>query len=268
MTKQLNIRMDESQIYSEIGSRPIWPLGTRGYAPDGRVYRAALNSAVALAVGRLTRPAEKTLGHANLTVAAALQPGAKSITATLTFARLLFDDYKDGLIYVNDADDQGSVYGIAGNSQTDPEGIATIDLTLSIRTVLTTSSQVTLIRNRYQTVRITETVANERALGTSPVAISADNHFWVQVAGPAAILQDGAWDENKDLVPSDQVRGAAMVASSVSQGAETRTTDVTYTDRLARSNVVPSTAVTNTIGYAIDPRADTEFGLVHLSLDV
>lgn len=267
MSKQLNIRMDEAQIYSEISTKRIWTLGTRGYAPDGRAFRAALNSAVALTVGSLARPAEKTPEHANLAVPTAVEVGGRLLTVTLTFGRTLTDEYADGLVYVNDVDDQGNVYSVVGNSETDPEGTATINLSLPARTKLTTSSQVTLIRNRYRAVRVTETVANERAVGSSPVAIAANTYFWAQVAGPAAILQDGAWDENKDLVPSDQVRGAAMVASSVSQGAEARLTDVTYADRLTVSNVVPSTGVTNTIGYAIDPRADTEFGLVYLSLD-
>ncbi|KKL23606.1 hypothetical protein LCGC14_2423670 [marine sediment metagenome] len=201
-------------------------------------------------------------------MAATVLDGVRSVTVTLTFDGVAFDEYKDGLLYVNDVDNQGDVYGISGNDGQGLEGTVTISLHTPLRTALTTSSQVSLVRNRYQGVRITETVANERTLGASPVAVAASEYFWAQVGGPAVILQDGAWDENKDLVPSDQVRGAAMVASSASQGAETRLTDVTYADRLVRSNVVPSTAVTNTIGYAIDPRADTEHGLVHLSLDV
>ncbi len=267
MTKQLNIRMNENETY-ESGPKPTYALGTRGYAPDGRVYRYARNSTVALAVGRLTRRTEKTLGHSNLSVAVAVLPGAGAITVALTFDGISSSEYQDGLLYVNDALGQGDVYGITGTDSQGTASTATIHLTLRLRNALTTSSQVSIIKNRYQGVRITEAMANVRALGATPMAVSANDYFWAQVAGPAALLQDGAWDENKDLVPSDQVRGAVMAASSVSQGAETRLTDVGHTDRQVLSNVIPFTPVTNIIGYALDPRADTEHGLVHLSLDV
>ncbi len=267
MTKQLNIRISENEIY-ETGAGLNKALGTRGYAPDGRVYRAVLNSAAVLTIGKLIRRPEKTLGHGNLSIATHAERGAPKLDVTLTYDRMTLNEYRDGLLYVNDGAGQGEIYGIASNTATIPGATATITLNIPLKTILTTSSEVSLIRNRYQGVRATETVVNERALGAAPIAIAANTYFWAQVAGPATILQDGAWDEINDLVPSDQVRGAAMAASSVSQRAATRITDVTFADRQVLSNVVPSTAVTNTVGYAIDPRADTEHGLVHLSVDV
>lgn len=267
MSRQLNIRLSENQVY-DIGAGQSWPLGTRAYAPDGRVFRYALNSAVALTIGKLVRRPEKTLGHGNLTVAAAAALGATEFTVTLTLAETAFDEYKDGLVYVNDVTGQGNLYGVVGNSLTNKEGTLTININVPLKIALTTSSQVSLIKNRYNGVRVTELTPNERTLGSCVVAVPASNYFWAQVAGPAVILQDSEWDENKDLVPSTNLRGAAMSASAVNQVAEARVGDVSYIDRLVEGNVVPSTAVTNTIGYALDPRADTEFGLVQLSLDV
>jgi hypothetical protein len=190
------------------------------------------------------------------------------VTLTLTHDKVTLDEYKNGLLYINDGAGQGEVYGITSNTATIPGATATITLNIPLKTALTTSSEVSLIKNRYAGIRITETVVNERALGATVLTIPASNYFWAQVAGPLTLLQNGAWDESNDLVPSDQVRGAAMAASSTSQRAATRITDVTFADRQVLSNVVPSTAVTNIVGYVIDPRADTEHGLVHLSVDV
>ncbi len=266
-SRQLNIRLSENQIY-DTGVDQAWTLGTRAYAPDGRVFRYALNSAVALTTGKCVRRPEKTLGHGNLTVAAAAALGATTFTVTLTFASTAFDEYKDGLVYVNDVTGQGNLYGVVGNSLTNQEGTLTVNINVPLKIALTTSSQVSLIKNRYNGVRVTELTPNERVLGVNPVAVVANGYFWAQVAGPATALQDGEWDENKDLVPSTNLRGAAMSASAVNQIAEARVGDASYADRLVEGNVIPTTAVTNTIGYALDPRADTEFGLVQLSLDV
>ncbi|KKN17217.1 hypothetical protein LCGC14_0968040 [marine sediment metagenome] len=267
MTRQLNIRLAENQVY-DIGAGQSWPLGTRAYAPDGRVFRYAKNSAIALTIGKLVRRPEKTLGHQNLAVAAAAALDATSFTVTLTFASTTFDEYEGGLVYVNDVTGQGYLYGITGNSLTNQEGTLTVTINVPLKIALTTSSQISLIKNRYNGARVTETTPNERTLGSCVVAVPANNYFWAQVAGPAVILQDGEWDENKDLVPSTNLRGSAMAASAINQIAEARVGDASYADRLFQGNVIPSTAVTNTIGYALDPRADTEYGLVQLSLDV
>lgn len=266
MTKPMNVRLGENQLF-DISPGKSWPLGTRAFTTSGRVFKYARASAIAIAVGRLVRRPEESLGMSNLTVASAVSAGGTEITLTMTHGRTTLDEYAEGLFYINDAAGEGHVHEIVGNDAVSPTNTLTVDINAPIKVALSTSSQVTLIKSRWNGVRATELGPNERALGATPIAVTASYYFWAQVAGPCALLQDGEWDENKDLVPSTYVRGTTMVASSVSQGAEARLSDVILDDRLASGNVAPGTAVTNMIGYALDPRADTEYGLVHLNLD-
>lgn len=280
MSKPLNLRAAESEIYRETSGQG-WALGTRMYTPSGRIFRRAKAGTTALGVGTLMRKVENEAAHANLAVAAAVNVNTKIITLTLTSIGTTFDEYKDGLIYINDVTGQGYVYEINGNTLTDKAGTCTVNITASegVEVALTTSSEATLIKNRYNGVTICETTPSETSVGLTPAAVTASYYFWLQTGGPGAVLQDGTLYENRGVAPSVVTKGAGMVArvpigvngdSDTSFGyytAEALITDAEYNERVLSVNAIPGLLYNNVVGYSLDPRTSTEFSLIALTLE-
>lgn len=265
MSRQVNYKMAEKEIFNTSPGES-WPIGTRGYAPGGRVFRMVRANAVALTVGKLVRKPENEVKHADLTVAAAVDVGANEITLTLTGRTTIFDEYKDGLIYINDEGGQGHAYEVVGNTATLMNNTLTIDINAGLKVALTTSSKATLIKNRYNGVRITEPSPFERVLGVAPVAVTASYYFWLQTGGPAVVLQDGPLYETRDVIPSTRIRGAVAAAGSVTV-AEVLVADALGNERLVEVAAVPGAVPSNTFGYALDPRVDTDYALIQMELD-
>ena len=267
MSKVINYRGAEKEIFDSHATES-WPLGTRMYTENGRVFRRAKASATALAIGTCVRKPENEAGHSDLAIATAVDAGVLTFTVTLTYANSAFDAYKDGVIYINDAGGQGHVYNVVGNTAHNIIGTTTmtVDINAPLKTALTTSSRATFIKNRYNGVRISERIADERALGIVPAAVTASYYFWLQTGGPAAVLQDGTLFENRDVVPSIWVRGAVMAASSARLG-QALSGDHNYKEREALIPSAVGAVATNVVGYSLDPRVDTDYSLIQLTLD-
>ncbi len=268
MARPLNYRMAEKEIFN-VNSTESWPLGTRGYTVNGRTFRMARASGIALAIGTCVRKPENEPGHSDLAVAAAAATGALEFTVTLTYADSAFDAYKDGVVYINDAAGQGHVYNVVGNTSHNIEATTTmtIDINVPLKLALTTSSKVTLIKNRYNGVRVSEHIPSERALGIVPVAVTASYYFWLQTGGPVAALQDGSLFENQDVVPSAWVRGAVMAASNEYRQVSALSGDSEYNERAALIGAGAGSSATNVVGYSLDPRVDTDYSLVQVTLE-
>lgn len=257
--------MAEKEIFNPVPGASL-PLGARGYSPGGRVFRMAKASGVALTVGKLVRKPENEAGLQDLVVAAAVAIGGTSFTLTMNGPGMELDDYKDGVAYFNDGPNQGHSYVIVGSSKTAMTGTLTVTINAGLEVALTTSSKATLIKNRYDGVRITEPAPVERVLGVAPVAVTASYYFWLQTGGPAVVLQDGELYENRDVIPSSRIRGAAQTAGAANV-AETVVMDALGNERLIEVAAVPGTVPSNVFGYAMDPRANTDYALVQMELE-
>jgi len=256
----------------------MWPLSTRMHVPDGRVFRYAKAGSVALSVGKLVSSAAREPQHANLSVdAAGGAIGDNLITFTLSDVAVALGEYNDGLIYVNDGSKQGHVYRI--NTHVAAAAGVTLSVGLHTRliTALGTLDQVTLIKNTYNGVAVSQALKAERAVGVPPKDITANLFFWAQTYGPVAILQDGTLFEARDVSPSKTVHGAvthATVPISAAANDEIQPTDsisVLFADaenneRLADIPVLRGLPATSVVGFSLDPRADTEYSLCQLTI--
>ena len=264
-SRQVNFRMTEREIYDPSSGSSL-PLGARGFAPGGRVFRMAKASTVALEVGELVRKPENIERYSNMSVAAAVAINLTTFTLTMRGPTVTLDEFKDGTVYFNDGPNQGHSYVIVGSSQTNADGTLSIDINTGLTIAITTSSQATIIKNRYDGVRVTERVPFERALGVVPVAVPASNFFWLQVGGPVPVLQDGELYEGRDIIPSPRIRGAIQAAGAATT-AESVIMDGLSNERLIEVPIPAGAVPTNVFGYVLDPRADTEYALVQLELE-
>src|SRR3989304_1159462 len=185
------------------------PLGEEHTGGPGirRVYRYAKNGPVALAAGVLAQGPVNESGHSNLAVTSAVAATARKLTVPSKNVRIDTDDYKDGFIYINDADGQGYVYDILSNlsalAGSNPCAV-TIDSELVV--ALTTSSEATLLKNPYGGVTLPFLKAFAPIAGVTTCVVPANHYFWLQVRGPAAGLQEGALFTGKGVQLSNKTR--------------------------------------------------------------
>ncbi|KKM71569.1 hypothetical protein LCGC14_1429280 [marine sediment metagenome] len=264
-TRQINYRMTEREIYDPRPGSSL-PLGARGYSPNGRIFRMARASTVALTVGQLVRKPENEIRYADMSVATAVGAGNTKFTLTMNGPTIALDDYRDGTVYFNDGPNQGHSYAIVGNSLTAANGTLTIDINTGLTIALTTSSKATIIKNRYDGVRVTEPSPVERTLGVVPVAVTASYYFWLQTGGPAIILQDGNLFENRDVIPSQRIRGATQSAGSAIV-SDTVIMDALGNEKLTNVPAPAGAVPSNAFGYVLDPRVNTDYALVQVELD-
>ncbi len=274
-------------------------LGEELAMPTSRVYRYARNGIAALAVGTVVQAVRPNGAHANLTCAATAVK-ATSITVTLGTAPVSTDEYAEGYIFTNDAAGQGYVYDIVSH----PWALAAGTLKLAIRddvdVALTTSSQATLLKNVYSNVNKPGGDPWDIICGVAPVAVPANEYFWCQVRGPAAVLQEGALFAGRGVMVSQVKPGAVSVAKQVvpvvtgsrgvtrlsggvdtgpsvpgdqpeyTQKALTRRQEGTgkYDDAELLENFSGrATIPERVLGYCINPRVSTEYALVYLTIN-
>lgn len=276
--RQINYRGAEAEV-NDTSSTEARPLGTRMYTPGGRVFRRTKAGATALTIGTLVRRPEREEFHCDLAVAAAVAIDALVVTATLTGAATVADEYEGGILYVNDGAGQGYSYNVVGNTAAAKAGTVSVDINDGPIVALTTSSKVTLIKSKYNGVLTSEFGVNEQPIGLVPCAVTAGYHFWMQTAGPAVALQEGALYENCSVGPSAKTKGAVSAAtvaiaapdlldSSLAQGTSRAVCmDVEGNDRLVDVRTVAVLAASNIVGFCLDPRVDTDFALIEMTLE-
>ena len=277
MPRPINIRGDEKETLVTSTTQSQL-LGTRMIVQGGRVFRYARAGASALAVATLAKPGEPTTGYSNLSIAARVEAGSLSLTATLQYRATTLNQFADGFVYVNDADGEGQLYEVVENSATAKEGTLTIKVNTPLQVALTTSSQVTLFPHRLSALQRTNLATNEQAAGVVPVAVAANSYFWLQTYGPAVCLQEGGLKSDQAVAPSMKTKGAVALATTpiavgtanddLAFGTGTAVVlDSEFNEREVQVQVLPGLVQNNAVGYALDPRVSTEHCLIYLSLD-
>lgn len=214
-------------------------LGELVHANDGRAFRYVKAGGTALVAGKLQQAsAEDTTNYQNLAVSAAAV-GDTSITVTSSVT-VTANILAGGFAAITVTPGVGYTYAISGNTAASASGF-TINLKDSIAVALTTSSKVDVIPNPYASVVVNPATLTSTPVGVAVYPVTAAYFGWLCVAGPAAILADGA-----------NAVGAAVVASNAVAGA--------VEDAAGPGAQGPQ------VGSCITGAADTEYGLVKVSL--
>lgn len=215
-------------------------LGTKYCDDEGRTYRYAKAGAVNLSPGKLVINPDLVANHTNIAVAAAVDVGAKTVTATLGATAATADQYIDGFLTVNDAAGEGITYAIDGNSAADSAGTVEVYLREPVKVALTTSSEVTLKKNPFADVVVSIADQADQPVGVPNVAITAGYYGWLQTGGECAVLADEA-----------VAKGLALTTGSSTVGA------VEALDGAGEFQ----------IGVASEALVDTEYRSAYLTLD-
>lgn len=216
-------------------------VGTIRTLDDGRVFVYAEAAGVALVAGNLLQSAAPVANHLNIAVAAAAAVDATEVTVTLGATLAAANDYQDGFLHVNDAVGEGHLYKIKSHPAAASAASLVIQLYDKIRVALTTASEVTLTKHPCKDVIQCPTTLTSTPIGVAPMVITADNFFWMQVKGPAAVLTDGT-----------VVVGETVVASNGTAGAV--------------EDFVPGTSLSAIVGSVLQVNATTEQSLINLNI--
>lgn len=168
-------------------------LGARATTGDGRVYRYALNGAVAVLPGKVYQGAAQDTTNQNpsggISVAAAAV-GATQITLTssLTLAANLLSG---GFMSVNVTPGQGYTYKVRSNTAVAAAANCVVTLEDPIQVALTTASKVVFSLGAYNGIVVTPATltAAIAGVGVSPIAVGG--YGWIQTRGPVSALVAG-----------------------------------------------------------------------------
>lgn len=191
------VALGEEQIQSATASQGL-PLGTRGFTPDGRVFRYAQAGGTALTANKLVissaqGPASTATDQVMYSAYAAGTTFVKLALSTVALPVLTANYFKDGWLVCNSTDTAfAQVVPISGNEAL----VSSTALNQQTGIFLkkpglkkladTATSLWKLVQNPYKGL-VVSTDANGPGIpmGITPVAVTASYYFWVQTWGPA-----------------------------------------------------------------------------------
>lgn len=225
--------------YSSTQGTDIGALVTTG---DGRMFRYALNGAVAALQGQVYQGAAQDTTNQNpsgglAVAAAAAGTNQVTLTGSLTLAANLM---AGGFLVVNTGTTPGVTYKIKGNTVVAGAANCVVTLEDNLQSALTTASRVVMTTNPYSGIVVAPSTMTASAVGVPVSAITAAYYGWVQTHGPVGVLQTGT--------------GTCGTALGVLQGGTI-------------GSLAPAIAGTPILGYALNTCITGNYGLVFLTID-
>jgi len=184
-------------------------IGSLGVDATGRLYRYTQNASTELAVGILTVAADIETQHEDLAVNTAAA-GDTSLDVTLGSTAITGNEYQNGYVMVIDAAGQGAVYTIKSAPAAALSTVVTIQLVEPIVIAFEAATTVTLVRNKFRDVVISDGTQADLPVGVTPVLVPADEFFWAQTGGYSCILVD-----TNDTVAGQPITIGASVNGAV-----------------------------------------------------
>lgn len=205
----------------DISSDQKFPLGTK-YLPFGDlgpVFRYSKAGATGLAAGVLCQTAIPDSNEVAIAVATAAAIGALSVEVTAG-AAVTAGYFNEGWMVVYEDAGIGHTYKIKSHETMGAGGTMTVNLDPMnpIKIALTTSSKVSLLKNKYDGLLINPTTLTGVPVGVTPVAVTANYYFWLCVRGVCGTLIDGAIAIGNNVQPSNGTAGSVEIFASGTAG--------------------------------------------------
>lgn len=199
-------------------SSPSHPLGTIGFADDGRKFRyVKVGSSSALVAGDLIQsPAEVTANESLTPVAADI--GATQVTVT-TGAAVTANAYGNGYLVVTNTPANGTYYKIKSHPSTSGAAACVFTLYQPLIVALTTSSRVDLVLDPYNGVIQNPATATGCIVGVAIKALTASYYGWLQTGGVASVLAGGSIGVGKIVVAKYGTAASVVVGANASTEA-------------------------------------------------
>ncbi len=202
-----DLKVGDIDIYGE-SSTPLFPVDS--VIKRGRQeFAYTLNGAVALTMGTPLQSAAAV--HAeqdddidvDVTVAQPIGSYAVYLTSTANLDNSpnnVANEFKNGLLIVNDATGERQMYKIKANEALSTTDVAKFTLYEPLTVALDTNSQIGIIRAVGQKVIATAAPLTGVFAGIPLIAVTAAYYFWAVIRGPAPCIADGAIAKNAPVI--------------------------------------------------------------------
>ena len=224
-----NIKFGDYGDEKVTGSVKMEKLGTLMMLPDGRKYRYARSGGTALAVGTILRqgPMLDLTIDQNLVIASSAAIDSETVNVTMgVTATITKDMFEDGYLYTCLSAGVGSVYKIKAHPAMTVAS-DTVEFTLADNdklklAVVATSSLCGLQLNEYAACLLNpaSTAFLGIICGIPPVAVDADDYFWVQRSGPAVGMASGTCMVLGEGISCSSVEAGSLTISSTASDEE------------------------------------------------
>lgn len=190
------------QGINEISSTKKEMLGCLRVLQDGRKFRYAKATAVALVPGVQLQVAVPTANHINRSAVATVI-GSTQVSVAVGATAVTANQYDDGYLQINagTAGTLGRQYKISSHTVS-AAGSETITVNLEEPlgvALVATTDKLSLVPNPWNGVAIGAVA--EACAGVVPVPVTASYYFWAQTGGIANCYIDNAVDAGSILVP-------------------------------------------------------------------
>lgn len=177
----------------ETSTTPLHDIGTMGLTNDGRAYRYVEASGGAdLDPGGLCIAADIIANHDDIECNT-FAIGDTVITVTLLGTAVVAGEYVGGYLSVIDEAGQGIMYKIQAHDASAAGGEdITVTLKEPIRVAAAAATTVTLVKNKYKDIVVSDGTQTDLPVGVPNVTITLDEFGWVQTKGMCSILVGAA----------------------------------------------------------------------------
>lgn len=239
------IHLSEEKTYDTYTSER-YPVGTRAYIEDGRIFRFAEVGATALVVGNLTQGTAPSANFQSEAVAT-LAAGVTVLTGVgSTTGDGAVNLFKYGYVHTDSATDL-PISRIKSNTLIANGAVTgTITLFVPTPTAIAAASTISYVKNLWRDI-IQGIVTTPTAMptGVCRVAAAADSFCWVQTGGPSTVLYSAT--TTAIAFPGDPVQPG--VAAGAVGG-------------------IPTVGITQVVGHLMGTvESDTEQIVVFLCID-
>jgi hypothetical protein len=210
--------------YAESATK-LFPLGTK-LEVGGKTFRYARAAAATIAVGEIVQAAAPVANNNDIAVnqIGGIEPLATATELSVELGGApTVNAFEDGYVVTVDGTGQGQMLAVASN--TGGATTTVLQLMNPIRVALVAGvTKASVFVNQYADVIKSAAAPSSGILGVAPIGVTASYYFWLQVAGPAAVVQAAANEPaaGKLAVVSEGTAGAAEVfdgSSAAESGA-------------------------------------------------
>lgn len=200
-------------------SNPLHKVGTKGVTAEGRLYRYARNGSTALNPGELCKAADLTANHEDRAFATAGAVGDTSVSISIGATNIVANEYVDGHLVIIDDTGEGHAHRITKHGVNSGAADVTFYIEPGLEEATTTSTTVTLVRNPFSGVVVTQASSDQLDIptGVPNLDVAASEYFWIQTGGTCAVLQDATITAGNPVTIGSSTAGAVEARDAVAE---------------------------------------------------
>jgi len=201
-----------------ISSDQKHPLGTLGIMNDGRAYRYAKAGGSDLSPGKLCIKTDLVADHQDIAVNT-FTVGDRNITVSVGATAITAYDYDEGFVGIISSTGAGITYKIKSCPESSGSEDVVIELTEPIRVTAASGTKVTLYKNKFRDVIVSDGTLADIPVGVPNVTITTLYYGWLQTKGPCSVLNDETTTVvvGQPVTIGDVTSGAVEVINAVTE---------------------------------------------------